>query len=385
MTPESPPDMPSVEEINDVRDLAGYRLLWNSLLPRTGNATFFHSLDWLEVYWQHYGGNQKLRTLIVSAAGRPIGILPLVVREEKTRVGPVRTLTFPLHDWGTFYGPIGPNPTATLLAGLNHVRQTRRDWDLFDLRWVDKVGYDFGRTQRVMEFAGFRPREQPWVRAAVVETTGTWEEYWKSRTKKWRHNVRRLERRLAEQGELTYVRYRPQGDACGDGDPRWDLYDACLQVARKSWQGASASGTTLCHPTVEPFLRDTHAVAAKTGSLDLNLLLLAGSPVAFAYNYHYRGSVFGLRVGFDPNLSAHGPGTVLQRMILEDGFQRGDHLYDMGAGSLDYKRNWQTSQVTSYHYTHFPPTAPRAQLLRLKRWFQDRFCTVDDVVLARSA
>ncbi len=377
--------MSDVEEINDVRDLAGYRLLWNSLLPQTGNATFFHSLDWLEAYWRHYGGNQKLRALIVSAADRPIGILPLVVRQEGTRVGPVRTLTFPLHNWGTFYGPIGPNPTATLLAGLNHVRQTRRDWDLFDLRWVDKVGYDFGRTQRVMEFAGFRPREQAFVRAAVVETTGTWEEYWKGRTKKWRHNVRRLERRLAEQGEVTYVRYRPQGEALGDGDPRWDLYDACLQVARKSWQSASTSGTTLCHPSVEPFLRDAHAVAAKTGALDVNLLLLAGSPVAFAYNYHYRGSVFGLRVGFDPDLSAHGPGTVLQRKILEDSFHRGDHLYDMGAGSLDYKRNWQTSQVTSYHYTHFPPTVPRAQLLRLKRWFQDRFRTVDDVVLARSA
>ena len=146
--------MPSVEEINDIRDLAGYRLLWNSLLPQTGNATFFHSLDWLGVYWKHYGGNQKLRTLIVSAADRPIGIVPLVIRREQTRVGPVRTLTFPLHNWGTFYGPLGPNPTATLLAGLNHVRQTRRDWDLFDLRWVDKVGYDFGRTQRVMEFAG---------------------------------------------------------------------------------------------------------------------------------------------------------------------------------------------------------------------------------------
>lgn len=377
--------MPSVEEINDIRDLAGYRLLWNSLLPQTGNATFFHSLDWLEVYWRHFGGNQKLRTLIVSAADRPIGILPLVVRKEETRVGSVRTLTFPLHSWGTFYGPIGPHPTATLLAGLKHVRQTRRDWDLVDLRWVDKIGYDFGRTQRAMESAGFRPREQAYVRGAVVEMTGTWEEYWKGRTKKWRHNVRRLERRLAEQDEVTYVRYRPEGETFGDGDPRWDLYDACLEVARKSWQGASASGTTLCHPAVEPFLRDAHAVAAKTGALDLNLLLRAGSPVAFAYNYHYRGSVFGLRVGFDPDLSAHGPGTVLQRMILEDGFHRGDHLYDMGVGSLDYKRNWQTSEVTSYRYTHFPRSVPRAQLLRLKRWIQDRFCTIDDVVLARSA
>jgi CelD/BcsL family acetyltransferase involved in cellulose biosynthesis len=126
-------------------------------------------------------------------------------------------------------------------------------------------------------------------------------------------------------------------------------------------------------------------VAASQGALDLNLLLLDGVPAAFAYNYHYRGSVYALRVGFDPKLRPLGPGTVLQQMVLEDSFALGDHLYDMGVGSLDYKRNWQTSTVTSFRYTHFPASAPRAQLLRMKRWFQDRFSNVDDLVLARSA
>ena len=88
--------------------------------------------------------------LVVRADEQPLGILPLVVRSESTRVGRVRTLTYPLHDWATFYGPIGPNPTATLLAGLHHVHQTRRDWDLLDLRWVDLDGCDRGRTERAM-------------------------------------------------------------------------------------------------------------------------------------------------------------------------------------------------------------------------------------------
>ena len=377
--------MSSVEEINSLQDLARCRLLWESLCPRTPGATFFHTLDWLEVYWRHFGSGQKLRVLVVSAADRPIGILPLVVQTERTRLGPVRILTYPLHGWGTVYGPVGPNPTATLLAGLGHIRRTRRDWDLLDLRWIDKAGADRGRTSRAMEQVGFRPREQAWARAAVVEMSGNWETYWKSRTKKWRHNVRRLRRRLEEKGELSHVRYRPQGEAHGDGDPRWDLYDACVQLSQKSWQGSSSTGTTLCHPSVSAYLRDVHAVAAKQGALDLNLLLVDGNPAAFAYNYHYQGSVYALRVGFDPKLRALGPGTVLQQTVLEESYASGDHLYDMGVGSLDYKRNWQTSPVTSYRYTHFPTADPRAQLLRVKRWFQDRFSNAEDLVLARSA
>ena len=90
-------------------------------------------------------------------------------------------------------------------------------------------------------------------------------------------------------------------------------------------------------------------------------------------------------MGFDPDLASLGPGTVLQRMVFEDSFRREDHFYDMGVGSLDYKKYWQTSTVTSYRYTHFPLTAPRAQLLRIKRWFQDQFYTADDMVLSRSA
>jgi hypothetical protein len=36
------------------------------------------------------------------------------------------------------------------------------------------------------------------------------------------------------------------------------------------------------------------------------------------------------------------------------------------------KRHWQTSISTSYRYTHFPITVPRAQLLRMKRWIQEK-------------
>jgi CelD/BcsL family acetyltransferase involved in cellulose biosynthesis len=374
-----------VEEINDVYQLSGYRLLWNSLLPQTPKATFFQSLDWLEVYWKHFGSKQRLRVLIVCSDGRPLGILPLVVRTESMRVGPVRVLTYPLHDWGTFYGPIGPNPTATLTAGLQHIRRNRRDWDLFDLRWVDLDGNDHGRTEAAMQHAGFDPCRQAWNLAPLIDMQGTWQQYWSSLTKKWRHNVDRLGRRLTEQGEVTLLRYRPEGAACGDGDPRWDLYDACVKLASRSWQGSSTNGTTLNHADVHDYLRESHAAAARAGSLDLNLLFLDDRPIAFAYNYHYQHRVYALRKGFDPEFSAVRPGIALMQRILKDSFEQGDCCYDMGVGSLEIKRHWQTSIATSYRYTHFPITVARVQLLRMKRWLQHKIHGQQDVACARTA
>ncbi|HBO45938.1 MAG TPA: cellulose biosynthesis protein [Planctomycetaceae bacterium] len=361
--------MKHVEEINHIGKLERYRPLWRAMLAQTPDATFFQSLDWLLTYWKHFGADKELRVLVGWDGDRPIGILPLVLQTEQTKVGAVRVLTYPLHDWGTFFGPLGPDPAAMLELGMEHLRRGPCDWDLLDLRWVDEDGADEGRTAEIMESSDFEPRRQKWDRAAVVEMDGTWDDYWQARTPKWRESVRRYHRRLEEAGRLEFVRYRPEP---GENDPRWDLYDACVAVAEASWQGESTDGTTLCHKSVAPFLRDAHEAAVRTGWLDLCLLKLDGRPIAFAYNYRRGGRVFGLRTGFDPAAAELGPGKVLQYLMFKDGFDRGDKHFDMGVGSLEVKQHWLTSIVTSYRLTCFSSNNVRAQLLRLKRWYVER-------------
>lgn len=355
-----------VREIDDFAELAGLRLLWQSLLAQTRGATFFQSLDWLEPYWRHFGDGQRLRVLVVSAGDDTLGIVPLVVRSETTKVGRVRVLTYPLDDWGMFYGPIGPQPAATLAAAMQYLHGRPRDWDLLELRWVDRDGVDHGRAQNALWHAGWQPLEQAGQQGGAIELSGTWETYWSARGHHWRNNVGRSERKLAAEGEVSYVRYRPEGAAYGDDDPRWDLYEACEAIARDSWQGASQTGTTLSHDSVRSYLRDAHERAVHAGGADVNLLYLSGRPAAFVYNYHYRGQLYGLRMGYDARVTKAGAGSVLLRRVIEDSFARGDVRFDLGPGSLACKAPWQTTLVTPYRYTHFAPT-PKAQTLRWKR------------------
>ena len=364
--------MPNVEEVNRIDDLAAYRSVWRTLLSQTTGGTFFQSLDWLEAYWNHFGGELKLRALVVSDRGRPIGILPLVVLREDTKVGPLRTLTYPLHDWGSFYGPIGPDPATTLDAALAHIRESRSDWDILELRWVNAEDAGAGRTERAMRTAGFQAYRTVWNQTAIVDIDGDWNDYLAGRSIKWRSNFRTGARKLAKQGEVAYLRYRPKGEAFGEDDPRWDLYDTCEDIARRSWQGSSATGTTLSHESIRPFLRDVHARAAKAGALDVNLLYLNEQPAAFAYNYYFDGSVYGLRAGYDGGLSKTGLGNLLYARIIEDSFRRKDHTYDMGVGSLEVKKRLLSRVLPIFRYSHFRVTSPAAQLLRTKRWLQHR-------------
>ena len=347
-----------------IDQLKEIRTTWQSLLAETPHASFFQSLPWLQAYWRHFGEGQQLRVLEIAEGDRTIGIVPLVIRREKTRVGPIRYLTYPLDYWGSFYRPLGQDPVSILAAGLSYLAQLNRDWDVLELRGVGVDANDCRTTQFVLSENGLSPVMGLLDRCAIVELSGTWDAYLAGRGSKWRNNLRRWRRRLEEAGEVRYERYRSDG---GASDPRWDLFEACLSVARRSWQGSSESGTTISHDTIGAFIRDAHQAAADFGCIDMNLVYLDESPVGFAYNYHYHGNLFGLRIGYDASLKALGIGNVLYANIIKDSFARGDGRYDLGPGSLEAKKHLHTNVVDIYRMSCFQASSLRQQLLRWKR------------------
>jgi CelD/BcsL family acetyltransferase involved in cellulose biosynthesis len=364
--------MADIVEINDPTQLERFRLAWTALHGQTRGASFFQTFDWLTCYWKHYGKPQRLRVLVVASGTSPIGIVPLTVIRERTRLGDLRVLTFPLHDWGWFYGPIGPNPAATLTSAMQYLHAQPRDWDLLDLRWIDVDRLDHGRTQLAAQNAGFAVARAVWKQTAIVDTTTSWERFLASKTSKFRSNLRRSEKRVAELGDLTFERYRPLGAAHDDDDPRWDFYQDAVVVAERTWQAEASDGDTISTPRTRDFFRETYALAVKNGMADLCLMRAGGRPIAFGYNYVCDGYVVGIRQGYDRDFAKLGLGHVLYLNMLRDSFERGDRVFDMGVGSLDNKQPWQTDLVNSYRITHYPLSAPRSQLLRLKHWWDRR-------------
>lgn len=358
-----------VVEYNDPASLEGLRLLWTRLLAETPDATFFQTLDWLLVYWKHFGDSNRLRVLVVYAAGKPLGILPLVVRTERRGPAAIRTLTYPLDHWGTHYGPIGPNPAATLHLAMAYLAAAPRDWDCIDLPWVD-VDRERVRTTSACSSAGLPCESNAHEEVAFLDLDGDWQQYLASRGHKFRVNLRRSERQLAEQGEVRFERHRPAPASEGDGDPRWDLYDACEQIAAHSWQGSAEDGNTLSHPRVRAFLRDVHEVAARLGAVDMSVLYLNDQPVAFIYNYCWRGNLFGLRRGHDATITQAGAGSVVLARVVEDSFARGDRVFNLGAGYLAAKRYWLTRIEVTSRVAHYPATNLKAQAIRLARYFR---------------
>ncbi|NOZ41085.1 MAG: GNAT family N-acetyltransferase [Planctomycetes bacterium] len=363
--------MADVIEINDPDELEQYRLVWNSLLLKTPKASFFHSLDWLQTYWKHFGQHQRLRVLIIQSNGTPIGIVPLCINSERYQVGNVRVLTYPLSDWGMWYGPLGSDQSASIFMALKHISETPRDWDMIDLRWASAELNDRNATGRALRAVGWQSQKMAYQQNSVVNFSDTnYETYFAGLSKKWRHEIRRQTRVLDRSGEMTFHRHRPLSATQGDGDPRWDLYENCLEISQQSWQGGSTTGNTLCHDHVRDFVKDCHAVAARLGMLDVAVMKINGKPAAYQYNYHYHGNVYGLRMGYAPEFSKQGVGKILMNRLIEDGFQRGDQTLDLGIGDYDFKRRFRTEVETNYRFVCYPWASWRSQGVRLTRWLK---------------
>jgi len=372
--------MDQVVEINSLQELLEHRADWNRLLEQSPRVDFFHTLDWLEVYLKHFGQKQRLRALMVHEAGELVGILPLIVRPDRTKVGMFRVLTYPLDDWGSFYGPIGPRPMETLRAGLSYIRASRRDWDYLELRWVDSTPEEQGGVAEELDAVNLAGIPRPHVSIPLIDIADGWDAYWASRSGSWRSNCRRNAKKLDKLGYVEKTRFRTDVD-CG-GDYRWDLFDACVELSRHSWQGSSTTGTTMCHESIEPFLRDVHIAACRVGCIDVSLLTVDGNPAAFNYNYVYRGRVSGLRLGFHRDFRSVGAGTVLMQWLIQDSCERGDHLIDLLPGSLEAKKRIVTNVETTYRYCHIPFGIGRSQLLRVKRWLDSRRTAANEFTVA---
>lgn len=363
--------MITVAEINDVERLSSLRLLWRSLLSRTRNASFFHSFEWFEHYMRHFGQEQKLRTLVVSVAGNPIGIAPFVVKPVETRLGTVRALTYPLDGWGTFYGPIGQHTAATLMAAMRHIATTRRDWDIVDLRYVDFEGIDRGRTRNSMRVRGLSAYRRKWRESSAVDITQTWDDYWHARRPDDRSKYSVLENALHRRGQVRFERHRPNGLLCGDTERRRDLFLAFERIAESAMPRVSDDLHQSINPTDLDFLRDLHADAVDSGAVDLNVLYVANRPAAASYNYASNGIVEAVRTITAAD-APPGVGTVLTGHMLQDSFERGDRAFVFNRHDTDLASTWKTSTRTSYRYTHFAALGPRAAILHLNHCLRHR-------------
>lgn len=144
-------------------------------------------------------------------------------------------------------------------------------------------------------------------------------------------DLRRLERRLDEIGDVVYV------DNADDVLP--DALEQCMKLEASGWKGYEGTAM-LSRPDSARFYRELVDIARERGWLRICALLVAGRMAAFELDLDYDGKRFSLKAGYDEYWSRQSPGKVLQLRVLEAAVSAGLSSYEFGGVVEPWKLEW---------------------------------------------
>jgi CelD/BcsL family acetyltransferase involved in cellulose biosynthesis len=287
---------------------------WARLAEAAGNV--FSTPEWASVWWRHFGAGRELRVLAGrDADGSTKVVLPLYLNRSR----PLRILRFVGHGAADQLGPVcAPVDRERVAAALRPLLADRR-WRA-DLLVGDRVGGDEGwsdLTGATVLLAEPSP-------TLAIEGQ-SWDEFLASKSKNFRDQVRRRERKLAKSHELSF--------RLSDAGRLDEDMSTLLRLHAARWEDGSAA----FEPELEAFHRDFAAVALERGWLRLWLAEVDGAPVAGWYGLRYANCECFYQSGRDPAWDEHSVGFVLLAHTIRSAFEDGMREYRFLRGGDAYK------------------------------------------------
>ena len=299
--------------------LAAVAQEWDELAQRTG-ASPFQRPGWIAAWLKAFGSGEPV-LLTAHRNGDLVGLLPL---QDGGGV-----LAAPANWHTPEFGPVAADAEAAraLIAGA--VGRARRRVDVAFLPHTGTAaalaaGIAAGDARILIRTI----ERSPWV-----DLAGSWSDYEARMPGKRRADLRRRDRRLAE--EVGAVECSAH---TGAEDLR-PLLEEGFAVEASGWKGERGTAIT-ADPAVRGFYEDVAAWAADAGLLSLWFLRAGGRAVAFAFCIRDAEAHHVLKIGFDPAYSRYAPGMLLTRAMLRDAFAEGLRRDEFLGQDDAYKLAW---------------------------------------------
>ena len=241
------------------------------------------------------------------------GFFPLTMRRRYKGIA-ARTLALWKHDYSSLCTPL------VRAEHENNCLEAFLDWlsdksgaALLEMESVSADG-PFHRywIDVLHERATLGFTDEIYTRALLQPSSGNADDYLHSAlSRKRRKELKRLENRLNELGQLKYeiVEDAPQG------------IEEFLQLEAAGWKGRA--GTAFANQeTHQAFFRDVANEAAARGRLMLLALRLDGRAIAMKFNLTASNGSFACKIAFDEDYARFSPGVLLEidniRRVIEN-------------------------------------------------------------------
>jgi len=310
---------------------------WNTLLERTSNSTVFQSFEYLQCWWQHFGGDRRLY-IIVAERGDSLAIAPMQVVRSPWLGAKLPCLTFiGLPSELDRCVLMCPDSEPDLRRAIVEFIATHRDdWDnitlyeqLPDSPFLIELADALRRNgYRVATIAG---PESP---ATVI--SGSWADLLATRSSSFRKSIRRKTTQLSKIAppRLEFL------DAADAVLPALARYRA---VEAASWKPDAKLGVAKS-PAHWAFWQDVTRRFASLQAVQFKFLTVGERTVAGTFGLLWNRQFYSLHIAHDDDYAEYSPGVLLTALELEAAFARGDcDRFDFLGGFLANKDSWATT------------------------------------------
>ena len=149
--------MAEIVESTDLESLDSLRLPWTALAGRDAGDGVASSFDRFRALWACAHSSRRLKVLSIIARGKPIGILPLALREQRWGWRSLRVVEFADQQDISGERMLGRDKAASYLMAMRHLVAHRKQWDRIELGPFATVA-EWARCQTAMQLTGiYRP------------------------------------------------------------------------------------------------------------------------------------------------------------------------------------------------------------------------------------
>jgi CelD/BcsL family acetyltransferase involved in cellulose biosynthesis len=312
-----------IEDVSQLDDLLGP---WDGLAVGTGSP--FGAPAWALGWWRHAAPDgATLAVVAVQDGDELVGLAPFY---SLSRLG-ITELRLLSGGWASRLGvlaqPGREGEVAAAIAESLAEPPLRADvirWEAVDAAspWPSLLaeGRPEGRSDRIKDLS---QRSAP----LLYLRHDSFEEWFAERSSHFRRNMRRDRRQIEKKG----ARFRLGNRASLERD--LDSF-ARLHSARQEHRG----GSTAVNPGAMAALREIGAALIDEGRLRLWMIDGPDGEAISAHVFVSAGETTAFwNTGFDMEWSKHSPGAIGLIAAIEDSFERGEKVMDLGGGEAGYK------------------------------------------------
>jgi CelD/BcsL family acetyltransferase involved in cellulose biosynthesis len=329
---------------------------WDALIKRASVDHPFLSHAWLSTWWESFGNGKQLHVITLWAGRELVAAAPMMITTARmyglrvTRLESLYNFHTPRYDF-----IVAADPEAAYPLIWKALSAAEGEWDMVTLAQIPRESPTLARIDELARSASWDTGRWDAPPSPFIRLGCSYESFFGKLKGGYRYNLRKRYEKLCRIGAVDV-------EVITDKERvREAMLDDGFRIEAAAWKGREGTAMS-SDPAVAEFYIRMAERSAELQWLQLTFLRVNGKRIAFDYVMRYGRSLYGVKIGYDPEYHTYSPGNMLLNLILQGACQTGAAEYDFLGVDDEWKFDW-TRETRSHQWLFLFRNTARGRFL----------------------